>query len=377
MHDRLPTLEPFLRRFHGIFAVSAAAAGLAIGCGGTGARQAPPAAPAAVPVTRAAPVAVATRVASSAPERGVRLPMGRLSLVVMTSRTASLFHATDQLSHWSPFSHPQYAKWLPRADAAPVAEALLARQRVLRSRLGWGKGLEDALYTDDPDVGHALDVAVGAGLLAATDAREEKEILEGMAPLLEVHLAEGSARATSLVDRLRESTPSFARLFDSWLVLADVPPPSSLEIVFVPSPGRGSGGGGANGKAIVVELPEEGSVDPTMTTVAHETIHAILRPRKAEMAAKAESCGHGLDTTTIGEGFAYATAPGLFSYGGTRRLEEGAERAEPGSAYRAFHEVALALRPALRAKLGRTAPSGEDFPALLDVICEAWKARSR
>jgi hypothetical protein len=357
MHFRLPTLVPVFRMFCGLVGLSSLLGLLGVlGCAHEAGRAVAPA-------------------PAPAPAAGERVVMGDVTLVVMTSRTASLFHAVDQLSRWSPFSHPQYQKWRPDGAAA---DELLARHAKLRAKLGWGRGLEDALYVADPDHGHALDAAVARGGLDAADAKEEKAILDGLSPLLEARIRGQEQRAEQLTALLRENAATFSRLFGNWLALVRTPSPGEVGMMFVPSPGHGMGGGGANGHAIVIELPEDGTVHATMTTVAHEMVHVLLRPRQQDIEDAARQCGDGLDTTTIGEGFAYATAPGLFAYGvGRTRLEEGAAHAAPNSAYGGFYAVALALRPSLRARLGRYGPVPRGFPTLLDAICVAWKARAR
>jgi hypothetical protein len=210
-----------------------------------------------------------------------------------------------------------------------------------------------------------------------TRAKRERS-LDGLAPLLDAHLVGHDAHAKQLAEALEREKAAFTRLFENWLALLRVPAPQPIELLFVPSPGSGIGGGGANGGAVVVELPEEGTVDATMTTVAHEAIHVLLRPKQEEVRAAADRCGEHLDVTTVGEGLAYATAPGIFAYGAhaRTRLEDGAARAPLGTAYRGFYEVALGVRPKLLERLGRDHPDATDFPALLGVICDAWKTRS-
>src|SRR5215475_9640999 len=66
-----------------------------------------------------------------------RIALGALVIEVSTSRTADVFHAVDQLSHWSEFNHPQYASWAPE-PRDPTAEALLQHHRALRTVHGWG-----------------------------------------------------------------------------------------------------------------------------------------------------------------------------------------------------------------------------------------------
>src|SRR5262249_5142441 len=65
-----------------------------------------------------------------------RITLGALVIEVSTSRTADVFHAVDQLSHWSEFNHPQYASWAPE-PRDPAAEALLQHHRALRTVHGW------------------------------------------------------------------------------------------------------------------------------------------------------------------------------------------------------------------------------------------------
>lgn len=371
MHDPLPTGA----RVAAVALDAAIAAILALfasSCGAhTTAASAVPGGVAPNPLPKVAVTPAAERGAKAQREH---VALGEVTVVIMTSRTASLFHVIDQLSRWSPFSHPQYQSWRPPAE---VADPLLARHVKLREKRSWGQGLEAALYVDDPDYAHALEVAVARGLLTQSEAAEEKAVFDGLAPLLEPHLAHHAFRANELVVALRRESKRFERLFTAWQKLLGSSSPASVEFTFVPSPGQGAGGGGANGGAVVVELPEDGAIEPTLTTVAHETIHVFLKPKKEALADTAARCGQNLDATTVGEAFAYATAPGLFAWGaGKTPLETRAEEAPLGTPYRGFYEAAIGLRPELQKSLYGTGGDRADFTALLATVCEVYKARS-
>ncbi len=276
-----------------------------------------------------------------------------------------MFHAVDQMSAWSPFSHPQYAAWRPYATAE-----LLARQRELRARRGWGGGLEAVFYVDAPN---AAAAAARAPSSLANDAREEASILDAMRPRLAPYLGEASARrGRELHEALLGERDAFAGLTDAWLAVLDVvPPPTPIPMVFVASPGAGVGGGGSNGGVVVIEIPAEGAVRGTLTTVAHELAHALAAPRQDAIASAAKRCG--LDATTMGEALAYAIAPGGFAYdAGIGGLERTAARNGSDTAYGRFARLAIAIRPAMTAALEATR-SGKrgQLDELLADICRA------
>src|SRR5262249_28746236 len=149
---------------------------------------------------------------------------------VAVSRNASLFHAVDQMAKWSEFCHAQYARWVPRG-----AEALLERQRALRKKHDWGKGLEQIFLSG----GDSLDDAVArAPAEMRDDAREEASILEAMRPKLPGLTGAGDdARAALLRDELEREHAAFERLGRRWLAILAVDPPSApIPLVFVKSP---------------------------------------------------------------------------------------------------------------------------------------------
>jgi hypothetical protein len=291
--------------------------------------------------------------------------LGGVVLSLSTSATASLFHAVDQMSAWSPFSHPQYSKWKP-----PDAEPLLARQRELRARRGWGGGLEAVFYVD---ASSPADAAARAPRPLVADAREEADILEAMRPALAGHLGEASERrARELRDALLQEREAFDHLLRSWLAILDLyPPRERVPIVFVTSPGTGVGGGGANGGVVVIEVPEEGTVRATLTTVGHELVHALGAPRRDVLERAARGCG--LDFTTMGEALAYAVAPGSFAYGeAIGGLERGVARNSAEAPYGKFSRLATAVRSDMRDAL-QAAAAGKrgGLEDLASAVCRA------
>lgn len=295
---------------------------------------------------------------------------------VSTSRTAALFHAVDQMAAWSPFCHPQYAKWAPPEDD-DEAHALLRRQAALRKRRGWGDPLEAVLYRGSDSVAETLGRAEARDLVTRADADEEAEILDGLEPKLGDHLDDGSEQTRRLEQRLERESPAFQRMTHEWLRVVGVAPPAEpIPITFVPSPGRGIGGGNASSGVVVIEVPAEGSVDGTLTTVAHELVHALAARRKDAMRRTAAQCGHGLDPTQVGEALAYAVAPGLFAYGeGVGELDRLVRRTSPREPYGRFVRLAVAIRPVMKAALAQ--PQPDSFDVLLANVCTAAKDLER
>lgn len=305
--------------------------------------------------------------ATAAPAPANRIALGPVTLVVVRSRTASLFHVVDQISGWSTANHPQYAAWRP---STPEASALLARHVAVRARRGWGRGLEAALYVAEPDHHRALHAAIANGTLDPDDASEEAAILDGLGPLLEAEIAGGDARARELVGRVRSETETFARMSRQWLGLAGLPEPPPISIALIPGPGS-KGGGGANGPVITVEVPESGDLGRTLMVVAHELVHQLLKPHlMGAINDAAVRCGDGLDVGTLNESLAYATAPGLLSFG-TDGLDPSGKATLPS---RSHLTVARAIRPVVAAALDD--PREKDFEGVLAAACEAWKTRA-
>lgn len=302
---------------------------------------------------------------------------GEFHLSVVTSRASALFHAVDQLSGWSPYTHSQYRAWAPPgtySEDEQILDGYLARQVKLRSRLGWGRGLERALYVPgEPE--EALRAAVRSGDLTAADAREEGAILRAWQPALSPHLVASDARLQELRDLLREEAPAFTRLLSKWARLVGAAP-KRLSVVVVPSPGDGAGGGGANGDAPVIELPAHGDVRLELQVIAHEAVHALLKPRAAELDAAATRCGGGLDSEAVNEALAYATAPGGFAYGPKNeagdRLAAMLAHDDPHSRYAAFHRLALGIREPLWTALNRDTLSEGAFSDVLRAVCSEW-----
>jgi hypothetical protein len=280
----------------------------------------------------------------------------RPSFDVRTSKDASLFHAVDQMSRWSQYCHPQYMRWAPNDDDARAA---LARHASMRRRTGWGAGgFERAFYIGE------------AKALDPDDARAEEDVFAIMRPRLAARLEGGDAQTKKLEAALARERPVFDRMLNAWATIVGKTPDTPIPVVFVPSPGRGVGGGGANGGVVVIEVPEEGDADGTLSTVLHELVHAVVAPRKDEIAEHARACGHGLDVTSEGEALAYAIAPGLFAHGDALgALERQRDRNAASTPYGRFARLAIAIRPLMQQMLER--PQHDSLRALLDATCAA------
>jgi hypothetical protein len=280
----------------------------------------------------------------------IRIQAGPLELEVHVSRTASLFHAVDQMAHWNPYGHKQYDALKQAGD-----DEWLQRHAALRKKLGGYGVLDQALYSE---LGYRQAMK---GRLSDEDAAEEGKILDHFAQTLKKFLDDRDPMATAkkLTERralLEEMAKKAGRFVGAGRV--------SLPVYLVASPDKG-GGGGANGGVLVVEVGE----GDCFYTLLHESWHALVLTKQNEVEAAAKNIG--MDVTTLGEGMAYAVMPGLYHDGSGDWLA-GQVRADEGKPfddnYVRFRRFALALRPILKQALEDDKQTLSTFlPRALDV----------
>jgi hypothetical protein len=290
-----------------------------------------------------------------------RIACGPLTLEVYVSRTAHVFHVVDQLAAWDDSCHGQYREHM---ELSPEDEAELARYAEVRGKRRWGQGLEQTFY-----VPHDLEDAARAGERAKQVTRWEldvilpvlrrfapraEELLDSKRTVLE-HAFEGVDRA-----RLTEAAEKLARFTGTKKLTVPVFPLAS------PAPG----GGGMDGGRLRWEL-YDGNVSSSV--LLHELTHAFFAQREAELRTVVEATP-GLSLTLLGEGFAYAMAPGLYPDGDgdnlrynvakDRENHQAWEDDGPGR-YRTY---ALGLRPLLAQALEEQATLESFLPRARDVF---------
>lgn len=301
------------------------------------------------------------------------LDLGPLQVTVVVSRTAQLFHIVDQLSNWSQYCHRQYARWLERRRPLNDDDKrLLATHAALRRRLGWGGGMEQALYVDPP-LGDAFAAAVAKGILTQEEASLEQGILLHFEPVLQhligpekAHLEAFRVRLAGDAPRLRDQAKRFA-------AFADVQGPIEVPAFLVADPEAHDAGGGYNGGRLVLEVPGDTAAGEAL--FLHEVFHAFLHLRQKEFATAALACGAALDPQTLQEGVAYAFAPGLVHAGDGDPLaaEVAAESTRPlGESYVRFRRFGFALRNLLAEALDEGTP----LEPFLERACPVWRGLS-
>lgn len=298
---------------------------------------------------------------------------GPLRLELHISRTAHLFHVVDQISAWSEFSHLQYLDGFGPLEADD--QRMLALHRDVRSRHGWGAGLEQTLYTTLP-VDEALDRAVIDGRLALADATAENRVLAHFAPRVDQLMAAEQSRllefreqVTARQARLAEECATIARWFGV--------PRLEVEAYVLANPSDHVFGGGFNGGRLTIEVPRKENALPMLL---HELFHGFVRARQSRIQDTMDRAGDlaDLDFQMLNEGLVFALSPGIFHDGlpdqdmlaeELRLLER--EVSSSSSAFRPRAlRFAVALRPALRDSLEQSDATVDDF---LPRAFEIWR----
>jgi hypothetical protein len=321
--------------------------------------------------TLAAPLAHA-QAGEAPPSDATQVDLGHMVLLVSDAWTAQVFHIVDQLSQWDQYAHKQYVRWARTQLTLSAADsALLARHAAMRRTRGWGHGFEQAFLVDVP-IEVAAQRAITSGLLSATEANDEKEILLHFSTMLEPlrraerdsvnafrqELLTNRARLTPIVDQMAR--------FSGTTSVVRVP------VYIVSNPEATSGGGEANGGRLVIEVP---SPAPT-GFVLHESLHFLLAPKSSLIKAAADSSG--IPFETLNEAVTYALAPGITDDAKqtdilasqlVNFLLEGAPASNP---YVQSYGMAIVIRPILRAALA----NGESVEAFLPQAIARWRTVS-
>jgi hypothetical protein len=294
------------------------------------------------------------------PKPDQRIQCGPLTMEVYLSRTAHVFHLVDQISAWDNSCHGQYREHMV---LSPEDEAALKAYAAVRDKRPWGQGLEQAFY-----VPLDLDAAIRAGIkghdLTDEEAKTIRPVLERFGSRSDELLASKrdilqAAFAKVDRDRLTKAAEELSRFAGVKKLTVPVFPLAS------PSPG----GGGMDGGRLRWELSSD---QVSFSVLLHELSHAYFMQKEDALRAIVEKTP-GLTMTLLGEGLAYAMAPGLYGddEGDNLAYNVAKDRADdkawkddgPGR----FREYALALRPIYRDALHES--SLESFlPRARDVF---------
>jgi hypothetical protein len=299
------------------------------------------------------------------------IPFGNLTYEVVIARTAQVFYFVDQISQWSQYSHPQYARWAEERHMLGAREReLLATHKQLRAKThGWGA--LDHAFASALDIGDATARATREHVLDAADAKQERAVLEAFAPLLTPMLDEGQSWLEAFRTEMKERGATFGRVLADVQAFAGTYTPMPHPLYLVVNPFPHAGGGGDSGGIAWVEIGEGSS---SMQTLVHETIHAIFEHRWRDIAGAASACGSGLDGETLNEALDYAISPGMvhdenevdpLASGVRAARRAGKPASDP---YVRFQRLGLALRPRMEEALSRK----ETLTAFLPRVCDAW-----
>ena len=301
---------------------------------------------------------------------------GPLRVEIHISRTATVFHVVDQLSLWSEFCHRQYRAWFEALDGglSPDDLQLLAEHAAIRKAHGWSGGLEQTLYSP-LDLDDALAAGMDRGHLTAEEAATERRVLEHFAPRVEELMRRERPTLEACIARLQSRSAdieSYARVFARFCGCAQL----TIPVYLIANPDDRTSGGGYGGGRMTLEIPRQYDIYPTFL---HETFHAFLRTKQGLMEQTARSA-EGLNTETLGEGFAYALNPGIIhsADGGDplgRLVADDIKAQKPLSdSYTRFHRLGLAMRPLLDEALKDPNAALETFlPRAVDAWRVVWE----
>lgn len=303
------------------------------------------------------------------PQKGERWPRpdervdcGPLVIEVYVSRTAHRFHLVDQLSAWDNACHGQYRRHMQLSDAD---EEVLARYVAMRRHKRWGQGLEQTFYTP-----LEVDEAVRAGLKAGRLDREQAEVVEAT-------LAHFAERADALLEAKRAALERAFSDIDREAFraaaeeLARFTGVKSLTVPAFPIASPEGGGGGMDGGRLRWEI-DDTSVDASV--LLHEATHGFLMQRQELLDALVEATP-GLSGTLLGEGFAYAVAPGMYPFRDGDVLGHnvaqdrcGDDRWDGSVGYGMQRMYGLALRPLLEEAFASGARLEDFLPRARDAF---------
>jgi hypothetical protein len=279
----------------------------------------------------------------------------------------------DQLSEWSEFCHLQYL-----AGFGPLSEEdqeMLAQHRDVRSRNGWGGGLEQSLYTDRP-VDEALDLAVREGRLALDDAAAEGRVLAHFAPRVDELVAAELSRLLAFRDRVTASRSWLEAPVTRMAKWFEVPK-LEVEAYVLANPSDHDFGGGFNGGRLAIEVPRKEDAFPMLL---HELWHGYVRARQSHLQEALDEASdlRGLDFQMLNEGLVFALSPGIYHDSPAdhdllaeelRLIDQDPALAADTFRPRALR-FAIALRPALEVSLDRPDSTVDDF---LPLAFEIWR----
>lgn len=294
-----------------------------------------------LPLILVAALAAAASAQRERPDERIRC--GPLTIEVFLSRTAHVFHVVDQLSAWDNACHGQYRAHM---ELSEEDEAQLRAYAAVRRERRWGQGLEQTFYS-----GLDLDDAARAGRKGGHVTQPEldviRPVLDHFAPRVDAMLEEARpelAAAFGSIDR--EALTTAARQ------LAALTGTKKLTVPAFPLASPTAGGGGMDGGKLRWEIRSREEM--SFAVLVHELCHAFVMPHN-DMLIETVDATPGLDLTLLGEGIAYAFAPGIWGddgvgdnlkYNVDKDRANGEAWEDPG--YGRQRMYGLAARPLLR-----------------------------
>jgi hypothetical protein len=296
------------------------------------------------------------------PKPDTRLKCGPLTIEVYVSRTAHRFHLVDQISAWDNACHGQYRE---NMELSPVDETVLEAYREVRTQRRWGAGLEQTFYVP-LELEEAVREGIKLGHLTAPEAKVVRETMEHFAQRADALLEERRELLLGAFDNL-----DIERFTRAAKQLARFTGVKQLVVPAFPLSSPANGGGGMDGGRLRWEL--HGSEDLAFSVLLNEITHAFFTQRNDDLRALVDRTP-GMSMTLIGEGFAYATAPGLYPDGESDNLRSNVSRdLERGrgwgeTTYEHQRMFGLALRPLLSEAFETGSTLDEFLPRARDVF---------
>jgi hypothetical protein len=292
--------------------------------------------------------------------------VGDMTLHISDSWTAQVFHITDQLSDWSPYSHHQYIRWAKKSLRLTTEDsAVLSRYAAVRKGHRNSDDFDHSFLVDG-SIEQATAAAVAQRRLSPDEGKQVQGCLLYFASRLALLRDTAKAQVNAFYRRYAVHRAAMDSFLQHILYFTESQDKITIPVFLVVNPEDGSGGGEANGGRLVIELQQH--PDP-LPFVAHESFHLLLVPHLVTLKALADSAN--VDWQVINEGMAYALEglledPDLLPGFLVQFIAAGRTIADP---YVKFYMAAIVFRPMMRKALA----DGKTISTFIPEVIAKWK----